>query len=65
MFARSGFAFRALPLVVAAACVALLLPAADANAAEAGFRQMTVTARSADAKPAHCASELNIPFGLG
>ena len=56
MFARSVFAFRAFPLVVAVACVALLLPAANvASAAEAGFRQMTVTASSADDKPAHFA----------
>ena len=59
MLARSLFAFRALPLVVAAACVALMLPAANAaNAAlatQAGFRQMTVTASSADDKPAHFA----------
>jgi hypothetical protein len=59
MFARSRFAFRALPLVVAAACVALLLPAAHAAdaalATHAGFRQMTVTASSADATPAHFA----------
>jgi predicted dienelactone hydrolase len=59
MFARSRFAFRSLPLVVAAASVALLQPAAHATdaalAAQAGFRQMTVTASSADAKPAHFA----------
>ena len=56
MFARSLFAFRGLPLVVAAACGALLLSAANAaSAAEAGFRQMTVTAGSADDKPAHFA----------
>ena len=59
MFARSNFAFRAIPLVVAAACVALLLPAAHAAdaalATQAGFRQMTVAASSADAKPAHFA----------
>lgn len=59
MFARSLFAFRALPLVVAVACAALLLPAAHAadaaRATQAGFRQMTVTASSADAKPAHFA----------
>jgi predicted dienelactone hydrolase len=59
MFARSKFAFRALPLVVAAASALLLLPAAHADsaapAAQAGFRQMTVTASSADAKPAHFA----------
>jgi predicted dienelactone hydrolase len=59
MFARSFFAFRAVPLVVAAACTLLLRPAANAAdatlAAQAGFRQMTVTASSADAKPAHFA----------
>ena len=59
MFARSRFAFRALPLVVAAACAALLLPAANAASAalatQAGFRQMTVTASGADDKPAHFA----------
>jgi predicted dienelactone hydrolase len=52
MLARSIFGVRALPLVVATAC-ALLLPAA--YAAEAGFRQMTVTASKADVKPAHFA----------
>ena len=59
MFARSVFAFRAFPLVGAAACALLLLPAAHAAdaalAAQAGFRQMAVTAGSADAKPAHFA----------
>ena len=56
MFARSVFAFLALPLVLAGACIALLLPAANvANAAEAGFRQMTVTTTKADDKPAHFA----------
>ena len=59
MLACSLFAFRALPLVVPAACVVLLLPAANAAdaalATHAGFRQMTVTASSADAKPAHLA----------
>jgi predicted dienelactone hydrolase len=59
MFASSKFNFRALPLVVAGACVALLLPAAYAAdaalATQAGFRQMTVSAGSADAKPAHFA----------
>ena len=56
MFARSLFAFRALPLIVAATCVALMLPAASAAlATQAGFRQMTVTASSADDKPAHFA----------
>ncbi|MGP1691842.1 MAG: alpha/beta hydrolase family protein [Giesbergeria sp.] len=52
MFARSTFSSHALPLVIAVTC-ALLQPAA--NATEAGFRQMTVTATSADAKPAHFA----------
>ena len=59
MFARSIFAFRALPLVVAAASALPLLPAAHAAdvalAVQAGFRQITVTASSADAKPAHFA----------
>jgi predicted dienelactone hydrolase len=59
VFARYRFAFRALPLVVAAACVALLLPFANvanaANATPAGFRQMTVSASNAYAKPAHFA----------
>jgi len=53
MLARSIIGFRTLPLVMAAACVALLQPAA--NAAEAGFRQMTVAASRADDKPAHFA----------
>ena len=53
MLARSIFGFRALPLVMAAACFSLLQPVA--NAAEAGFRQMTVAANSADDKPAHFA----------
>ena len=52
MFARSTFSSHALPLVIAVTC-ALLQPAA--NATEAGFRQMTVTATSADAKPARFA----------
>ena len=52
MFTHSIFGFRALTLVMAVAS-ALLLPAA--NAAEAGFRQMTVAASSADGKPAHFA----------
>ena len=38
---------------MAAACALLLQPAA--HAVEAGFRQMTVTANSTDAKPAHFA----------
>ncbi len=53
MFARSISGFRALPLFVAAAWVSLL--ASTANAAEAGFRQMTVTTVKADDKPAHFA----------
>jgi predicted dienelactone hydrolase len=59
MFASSKFNFRALRLVITAACVAPLLPAAHAAdaalATQAGFRQMTVTAGSTDAKPAHFA----------
>ena len=56
MFTRSRFAFRALQLVIATACVALLLPAANAaNATEAGFRQMTMAASSADDRLAHFA----------
>jgi predicted dienelactone hydrolase len=53
MLARSILDFRALPFVMAAACLSLLQPAA--NAAEVGFRQMTVTANGADDKPAHFA----------
>jgi predicted dienelactone hydrolase len=53
MFTHSIFGFRALPLVIAVASALLLLPAA--NAAEAGFRQMTVTAKNADNKPARFA----------
>jgi predicted dienelactone hydrolase len=53
MLARSIPGFRSLAPVMAAACLALLQPAA--SAAEAGFRQMTVTARGADDKPAHFA----------
>ena len=53
MLARSIFGFRALPFVMAAACLSLLQP--SANAAEVGFRQMTVTANGADDKPAHFA----------
>lgn len=53
MFSRSTSGLRTLPIVIAVACFALLLPAA--HAAEAGFRQMTVTANSADDKPAHFA----------
>lgn len=53
MLSRSIFGYRALPLVMAAAGALLLQPAA--NAAEAGFRQMTVLANKADDKPAHFA----------
>jgi predicted dienelactone hydrolase len=53
MNTRSIFGFRTLPLVLAVACALLLQPAA--NAVEAGFRQMTVSASTADAKPAHFA----------
>ena len=52
MRAHSHPALRVLPLVMAAACLALALPSASAT--EAGFRQMTV-ARAADEKPAHFA----------
>jgi predicted dienelactone hydrolase len=59
MFARSRFAFRALPLVAAAASALLLLPAAHAASAalptQAGFRQMTVAASGTGDKPAHFA----------
>jgi predicted dienelactone hydrolase len=53
MLTRSIVGFPAVPLVMAVACTSLLTPAA--NAAEAGFRQMTVTANSAESKPAHFA----------
>ena len=53
MLARSIPGFRALPLVIAAACLSLLQPAA--NAADVGFRQMTVPGNGADDKPAHFA----------
>jgi predicted dienelactone hydrolase len=53
MLARSISGFRILALVIAAACLLLLQPAA--NATEAGFRQMTATASGADDKPAHFA----------
>jgi predicted dienelactone hydrolase len=53
MLARSILGFRAVPLVMAAACFSTLQPAA--NAAEAGFRQMTVAADRADEKPARFA----------
>ncbi len=53
MIARSIPSLRALSLVMAVTCVGLFQPLA--NASEAGFRQMTVTATSADAKPAHFA----------
>jgi len=52
MLAHSITGLRALPFVMVAVC-ALLQPAA--NAAEAGFRNMTVAAASADEKPAHFA----------
>ena len=56
MFACSISGFRALPLVVAVGCVALVQPAANAaDNYDAGFRQMTVTASSAGGKPAHFA----------
>jgi len=53
MLASSIFDVRALPLVMAVASALLLQPAA--NAAEAGFRQMTVATNSTDDKPAHFA----------
>ncbi len=53
MRAHSNPALRVLPLVMAATCIALALPAA--SAAEAGFRQLTVVARATDEKPAHFA----------
>jgi predicted dienelactone hydrolase len=53
MRAHSNPALRVLPFVMATAGLALALPAA--SAAEAGFRQMTVTATSANDKPAHFA----------
>lgn len=53
MFTRSNFSFCTLPLVMAMALVALLQPAA--NAAEAGFRQMTVAVSSPGDKTAHFA----------
>ena len=53
MFARSNFSFRVFPLVMAVASSLLLHLAA--NAAEAGFRQMTVAASNAGDKPAHFA----------
>ena len=52
MLTRSIIGFRALTLVMAAVCIALQ-PAA--NAAEAGFRQMTVASNKAEDKPAHFA----------
>jgi predicted dienelactone hydrolase len=56
MLARSILRFRALPLAMAMACVGLIQPAANAAGAfDAGFRQMTVAANSADGKPAHFA----------
>ena len=53
MLSRFLFGFRVLPLVMAVTCGALLQPAA--HAAEAGFRQMTVVAKTADDKSAHFA----------
>jgi predicted dienelactone hydrolase len=53
MLTRSNFSFRALPLVMAMAWVALLPPVA--YAAEAGFRQMTVATTNASDKPPHFA----------
>jgi len=53
MLARFIFGFRAPQLVMAVASALLLQPAA--NAAEAGFRPMTVATNSADDKPAHFA----------
>ncbi|MDB5860757.1 MAG: alpha/beta hydrolase family protein, partial [Ramlibacter sp.] len=53
MLARSILGFRALPLDMAEACLTMMQPAA--NAAQAGFRQMTVSANGADGKPAHFA----------
>jgi predicted dienelactone hydrolase len=56
MLTRSNFSFRTLPLVMAVASALLLQSAANAaGATEAGFRQMTVAASTADAKPAHFA----------
>lgn len=52
MLTRSIIGFRALTIVMTATFITLL-PAA--NAAEAGFRQMTVTTTRADDKPAHFA----------
>lgn len=53
MPARSIPGVRFLPLVMAVACLSLLLP--SAHATEAGFRQVTVTANKAGDKPAHFA----------
>jgi predicted dienelactone hydrolase len=53
MFVRFISGYGALPLLIAVASALLLQP--TAKAAEAGFRQMTVAANSADAKPAHFA----------
>ena len=53
MCTHSIFGLRTLPLLVSVGCVALLQPAA--NAAQAGFRQMTVATISASDKPAHFA----------
>lgn len=53
MSARFISGFRALPYVMALAGIALLHTAAQAT--EAGFRQLTVAANSADGKPVHAA----------
>ena len=53
MSARIISGFRALPYAMALAGIALLHTAARAT--EAGFRQLTVAASSADGKPAHAA----------
>jgi predicted dienelactone hydrolase len=53
MSARFIYGFRALPYVMALVGIALLQPVAQAT--EAGFRQLTVAANSADGKPAHAA----------
>ena len=53
MLAPSKSRFHALLFIVAVACGSLLMPAA--NAAEAGFRQMSVANTSANDKPAHFA----------
>jgi predicted dienelactone hydrolase len=53
MPALSALGLRALPFVMAVACLSLLQPAADA--AEVGFRQITVAAGGVNEKPAHFA----------